>query len=136
MKSTALAAAFVVILPGVAFAAHGKVGLWSTNTTVTMSGMAPQTHAATFCMTAQDVDRDAPRSDNPDCSYDNVHVAGGTIDADMICRGQFNATGHFQSVYDSNTHYTAHITITTDQMTMINSVDGKWLKADCTGATH
>ena len=135
-KSAAVATACLLLAPVAALAAHGKVGLWSATTTVSMSGMAPQTHAATFCMTAADVSTDAPRADNPDCSYDNVHVSGGTIDADMVCHGQFNATGHFQSVYDSETHYTAHITIKTDQMTMANSVDGEWLRADCAGATH
>ncbi len=135
MKFAALAAC-VLLVPAAALAAHGKVGLWSATTTVSMAGMAPQTHAATFCMTAADVNTDAPRADNPDCTYSNVHVTGGTIEADMVCHGQINATGHIQSVYDSDTHYTAHISIKTDQMTMINSVDGKWLKADCAGATN
>lgn len=132
----ALMATVAVLLPGAALAAHGKAGLWSTTTTVTMAGVPPQTHAATYCMTAAEVASDAPPADNPDCSYRNAQASGHTYTADMVCKGKFNATGHFSSTYDSDTHYTATIAIATSGVTMTNTVEGKWLRADCTGAQH
>ncbi|HXC55705.1 MAG TPA: DUF3617 domain-containing protein [Rhizomicrobium sp.] len=131
-----LGAVTALLLPAAALAAHGKVGLWSSTTSVAIPGMPAQTHTATYCMTAAEVGSDTPRSTNPSCVYQNVHVSGHTFSADMVCKGQFNATGHFTSTYDSDTHYTAEIAIATNGMTMTNTVDGKWLKADCGGATQ
>ncbi len=135
-KSASVLLAAVLLVPGAALAAHGKVGLWSSTTTVAIPGMKPQTHAATFCMTQADVNSDAPVGGNRDCTYQNVHVSGQTYTADMVCKGQFEATGHFSSTYSSDSHYTATITINTSGMTMTNSVVGNWVKADCTGAMH
>ncbi|MBV9043956.1 MAG: DUF3617 domain-containing protein [Alphaproteobacteria bacterium] len=134
--------AFVAVLalplvPTAAWAGHGKVGLWETNTTVSMQGMPPQTHAATYCMTAAEVASDTPpASANNPCTYTNVSHAGNTITADMVCKGQMNGTGHFSTTYDTDTHYTANISIAMEGMTMTNTVEGRWLKADCAGAQH
>jgi hypothetical protein len=130
------AATMVLLAPGAALASHGKAGLWSSTTTMTMNGMPPQTHAATFCMTAAQVNADRPVSENPDCTYSNVQVSGHTMSADMVCKGKFNATGHFASTYDSDTHYTAQMSMQMQGITMNNTIEGRWVKADCAGADH
>jgi len=135
-KRIALLAGVAALLPVAALAAHGKAGLWSSTTTVDMKGMPSQTRTTTYCMTPAEVNSDAPSNRNPDCKYQNVQVSGQSFSADMVCTGQFNATGHFQSTYDSDTHYTATIAMNTSGMSMTNRIEGKWLKADCAGAAH
>jgi hypothetical protein len=130
-----LAIAAVVLAPVTALAAHGKAGLWSSTTTVSIPGQPPQTHASTYCMTPQQVASDTPAADpHSGCSYSNVHITGHTMTADMTCTGQMNATGHFTSTYDSDTHFSARIDIAMQGMSMTNAIDGHWVKADCAGA--
>lgn len=136
VKYASFLLAAVLLVPGAALAAHGKAGLWSSTTTVAIPGMQPQTHAATYCMTQAQVDSNAPPGESPGCSYTNVQVSGSTYTADMVCKGEFKATGHFSSTYSDDSHYTATITINTGGMTMTNNVVGKWVKADCAGAMH
>ena len=136
LKRILLFAGIAALAPAAALAAHGKAGLWSSTTTVTMPGMAPQSHTATYCMTPAQVNSDAPMGGNPDCTYQNVQVSGQTYTADMVCKGQFNATGRFSSTYSGDSHYTATVTINTGGMTMTNSVVGNWVKSDCAGATQ
>lgn len=136
LKRTAFALSLVVLAPASALAAHGKAGLWSSTTTANMPGMAPQSNTSTYCMTPAEVASDMPADRNPGCKYQNVSVSGRTFNADMICTGQFEATGHLTTTYDSDTHYTATMTINTGGMAMTNAVEGKWVKADCAGAQH
>lgn len=135
-KRIVLLAGVAAFVPVAALAAHGKAGLWSSTTTVDLRGMPPQSHTATYCMTQAEVNSDTPANRNPDCKYQNVQVNGHMFSADMICTGKFKATGHFQSTYDSDTHYTATVAINTGEMSMTNKIEGKWLRADCAGATH
>ncbi|MEI9993802.1 MAG: DUF3617 domain-containing protein [Rhizomicrobium sp.] len=128
--------ALAALAPVAALGGHGKAGLWSSTTTMSMPTMAAQTHSATYCMTPAEVKTDAPPPGNKECSYQNVRLQGHAMSADMVCHGQFEATGHFESDYDSDTHYTAKITIDTGGMKMTNTVEGHWLKADCAGASH
>jgi len=135
----AIAAALV---PAAALAGHGKAGLWSSTTTMTMNmpsgpNVPPQTHSATFCMTQEQVNTDAPPpSENPSCKIENVHSLGHTVTADMVCHGQMEGTGHFSTTYDSDTHYRAQFSMAMNGMTMNSAVEGTWVKADCAGAAH
>ncbi len=135
-------AALAALVPVAAFAGHGKVGLWSTDTTTTMNmpgmdNVPPQTHSATFCMTTEQVNTDVPpASENPACKMQNVHHDGHTVTADMVCHGQMEGTGHFTTTYDGDTHYKAQFSMAMNGMTMNSAIEGKWLKADCAGATH
>ena len=131
------AAAFALLAPGAALASHGKAGLWSSTSTMAMNGMPPRTTTATYCMTQAQVDSDKPApSENKDCTMTNTHTTGHTMSADMVCKGSFSATGHFESTYDSETHYTAKISMKMQDMALNTTVDGHWLKADCGGAAH
>lgn len=135
-RRMAIIAGVLALVPAAALASHGKAGLWSSTTTMVMNGMPPQTHSATYCMTPAEVNTDAPANRNPGCVYQNVHVSGHSFTADMVCHGKFEATGHFESTYDSDTHYNATIAMNTNGMTMTNKIEGRWLKADCAGAEH
>ena len=135
--------AFVAVLalplmPAAAWAGHGKVGLWETTTTVTMKDAAPQTRTGTFCMTAEQVAQEPspPNEPNSPCSYSNVSRVGNTVTADMVCTAPVAGTGHYSANYDSPTHYTSTVSMAMSGMTMTNTVDGRWVKADCAGAQH
>ncbi len=135
LKPAALLAAVLILAPGAAFAAHGKVGLWTSTTSMSMPGMPPQTQSSTYCMTAADVKADTPAADSRSgCAYENATVHGHTYSADMVCKGNFQGRGHIVSTYDNDTHFTAKITIVGEGVSMTNTVEGKWLKADCAGA--
>ena len=140
LKPAAFLAIAVLLAPCAALAAHGKVGLWTSTTNVVMPNvpnMPAQSHTATFCMTAVEVNSDAPPVDNSSgCTYRNISVQGHTYTADMVCTGQFKGTGHFSSTYDSDTHYKSTVTIVGEGFNMTNQVEGHWLKADCAGANH
>jgi hypothetical protein len=58
------------------------------------------------------------------------------MSADMTCKGAMNATGHYSSTYDSDTHFVAKINIAMQGMSMVNTIEGHWVKADCTGASQ
>jgi hypothetical protein len=135
-KRAALIAAAIFLAPAAAFAAHGKVGLWSSTTTANIPGLPPQKQTSTYCMTQAEVNSNEPVNRNPDCTYSNVRSDGRTFSADMVCKGQLNATGHLTTTYDSDTHYTASVTINTGDTSLTNAVEGKWVKADCAGAQH
>lgn len=130
-----LAMAAPLFISTAALAAHGKAGLWSSTTTVTVPGVAPQAHQSTYCMTPAQVNSDAPVSDpRSGCAYSNVRVSGQTMTADMTCTGQLSAIGHFAATYDSPTHFTASIDIAGQGFNMTNKIDGHWVKDDCAGA--
>ncbi len=130
-----VAVAALILIPVKALAAHGKAGLWSSTTTVSIPNQPPQTHSTTYCMTPQQVASDTPAADpRSGCTYSNVHVTGRTMTADMTCTGQMNASGHFTSTYDSDTHFNARIDIAMQGMSMTNAIEGHWVKADCAGA--
>jgi hypothetical protein len=121
--------------PEAAVAGHAKAGLWSTTATTTMPGMAPQTHTATFCMTAEQANAAGPPG-TPGCTMSNAHSDAQNYSADMVCTGQFNATGNVSATYDSDTHYTATTNLTTNGVSMTTRSESRWLKADCAGAEH
>jgi Protein of unknown function (DUF3617) len=134
---SAAAAVVFLLAPAAALAAHGKIGLWSSTTTMAIPGMPPQSHSATFCMTAEEVNSDIQKPDpRSGCSYQNASVRGHTFTADMTCKGQFTATGHLTSTYDSDSHFTSTVNIVGQGFNMTNNIEGKWLKADCAGASH
>jgi hypothetical protein len=132
-----LVAAGLLFAPEAALAGHAKAGLWSTTATTTVQGMGPQTHTATFCMTAEQANAAGPPGGTtPGCTMSNAHNEGQTYSADMVCSGQFNATGNVSATYDSDTHYTATTHLTTNGVSMTTQSESRWLKADCAGAEH
>ncbi|MDE2182079.1 MAG: DUF3617 domain-containing protein [Alphaproteobacteria bacterium] len=154
MKSTrflALGAALLAVAP-LAWAGHGKVGLWEItihNNSGHMSGMPDmsklppearaqmQSHHAGMmgpngmtvrhCMTAAEVNNDKPDlAHNSQCKASNIKMSGQTFSADIVCSGKtMNGKGHVQIAYTSPEHYTG-----SETMSLI--VDGQPMQHDMT----
>jgi hypothetical protein len=125
-----------------ALADHGKVGLWQVTTTVKTADAAPRSFSSEHCMTAQEVkSQEIPQnSQNKMCKLTDQQAAGKTLSAQMVCTGQAKGTGKLTVTYDSDTHYTGSLAMTTEAggqtMHMTNTFEGKWVSADCGKVTH
>lgn len=145
-----------------ALAAHGKVGLWKI--TVTMQNaavgeipeadrkrmeamgihpMGGNTVLADHCMTEAEVNNDtlsANSARQQGCEMENTTVSGQTFTGEMVCKGQMTGTGHMRVTYDSPEHYSGSMQFTGtahgQPVSMTNSYEGRWIKADCGGVTH
>ena len=151
-----------VAVPAIAMG-HGKVGLWSITVTTDMAGMPdmsklpPEAQAAmrahgvrmgghsmtvSHCMTEDEVSASHPQMHNEEeCKLANVKTGANMFSADMTCAtGEMNTTGHMEFAWDSAEHYTGKQTMTgTSGGHPINqrtSFEGRWVSADCKGATH
>ena len=155
-----LGVAFCVSVPIIAWASHGKVGLWEINVQTNMgavpgmpdmSKLPPEAQARMkamgiqmngngitmrHCMTPAEVNNDKPDlSRNKDCKTTNVRMTGRTFSADLVCTGRINGKGHIEVTYDSPEHYTALETMsgTAGGHPVNNStkMTGRWLSANC-----
>src|SRR5215475_4197567 len=124
MEKIGLVAALVLI-PGLAFAGHGKAGLWNISTTMDMGGMqmppeamarmkamgvkmpSAQTFNTQMCMTQAEVESDKlpPMGRNNDCASHIVSQTGTAMTAEMVCNGEMKGTGRMQIAYSSPEHY-------------------------------
>ena len=159
------AAAMFFAASGVAFASHGKAGLWSVQIQISgMSGMPdisrmpPEIQArmkamgmsangnvmtVQHCMTPAEVAQDIPRMDpraGKMCKFANVQTDSHTMSADMICSGEMQGTGHIAFTFDSDTHYTGVVSMTGTAgghpVDHEQKIEGHWISADCGGVTH
>lgn len=156
----------VLAAGGVAYADHGKVGLWSV--TVTMGGAAPampdmsrmppevvarmramgmsmggNSITVRHCMTAQEVTADIPHLDNHSthgCTMTNLQRSGHSMTADLVCDRDFKGTGHVEFTYDSDTHYFGHVTMTGEAdghpVNSDEKLEGHWLSPNCEAAAN
>jgi hypothetical protein len=126
--------AFLVAIPTLAYAAHGKAGLWNVSTTMQMAGMpampqippealaqmraagmqmpamggGAQTMRSQLCMTAEQVNADKPPQVGPEdsgCAWTNMRVTATQMSADLVCKGKMNGTGKVQMTYARAEHY-------------------------------
>ncbi|HEX4294561.1 MAG TPA: DUF3617 domain-containing protein [Rhizomicrobium sp.] len=125
-----------------AFAGHGKPGLWQISTKIDLGGMGamPQlspkqaaqmkalgiqipnnnTFMITHCMTPQEAAMIKPPpmgrpGHEPDCKMQNMKTDGSSVSADMVCDAKdMKGGGHFAIVYDSPEHYTGKMTMSMD----------------------
>lgn len=131
----------LALTTGQALADHGKVGLWEVTTTVRTAG--PNAMQRSFsnqhCMTAEEVkSTEIPESsDNKSCKLTDQHADGQRLTARMTCSGPAAGTGKMTVSYDSPTHYSGKLTMTTkagDQtIQMSNAFEGKWVSPNCSG---
>lgn len=163
MVVAAVAALALAGASGVAFASHGKAGLWSVNMSIAgqdtskmppnvldrmkSMGMMPNSNGGftvQHCMTAAEVADDSKMMDtssNKDCEVANRRVTGHAMTADLICKGQMTGTGHVSVNYDSDTHYTGEMSISgkTADGTPISQeqrFEGHWVSASCGSVSH
>jgi hypothetical protein len=145
------------VVPVAAFASHGKTGLWEVTNHLNMTGMMaqippdqmarmramgaqlPNGRAITtqYCVTEAQVadDKPPPLHNIKDCSFSNMKYDPHNFSADMTCAGEMQGQGHISFTYDGSEHYSgtyafngsAHGHVTS----MTNSLEGKWLSADC-----
>ena len=155
-----LGAVLGVSAPIIAWASHGKVGLWEVTVQNDMGGMSgmpdmskmpPQVRAqieamhrngttVRHCMTAAEVNNDKPNLTRAaNCKTTNVRMSGRTFSADLACTGKMNTTGHVQVTYDSPEHYTGSETINgTIHGRPVNSTtrfSARWISPNC-GNVH
>ncbi len=143
-----------------AFAGHGKPGLWQITTKMDMGGMphlTPEqaarmkamgmhistnnTFTITHCTTPQEAAMFKPPpmgrpGHEPQCKMQNMKTDGSSVSADMVCDTKdVKGGGHFALTYDSPEHYTGKITMSTDihghHTASSTSFEAKWLSADC-----
>ena len=161
-----VASAALLAAPVAALAAHGKAGLWQVAVTIgganahmpDMSSLPPDVQArmkaagvgmggntitAQRCMSAQDfVTGKLPTSGQhgKSCVTSNVRYTGNHMSVDMACSGNFTATGHIESDWDSDEHFTAVVSMTGthDGRTMTNEekIEGRFVSAECGAAGH
>ena len=156
MKRIGFAVAALILAPGMAFAGHGKAGLWNISTTMDMGGVqmppeamakmkqmgmkmpSAQTFATQMCMTQAQVDSNKPppmgRNDSG-CTSHIVSQTGTAMTAEMVCNGEMKGTGHMQIAYSSPEHYAGSYsfkgTVNGHEMSSSSSFKGDWVKADC-----
>jgi hypothetical protein len=146
--------------PIVAWASHGKPGLWEIKVQTDMdpmqgmpdmSKMPPEVRArieamhkngmtARHCMTAAEVASDKPNlSHNASCKATNVRASGQTFSADLVCSGKMSGTGHVRTTFASPDHYTSVVTMTgTASGHPVNNamkIDAHWISPNC-GKVH
>src|SRR5690242_6442533 len=123
-KSTVVVAVAVLGLAGasgVAFASHGKAGLWTVDMSIAgqdtskmppnvldrmkSMGMVPNGSGGftvQHCMTADEVADDSKMMDtsnNRDCQVANRQISGHSMTADLVCKGQMTGSGHVSVNY-------------------------------------
>ena len=143
-----------------AYAGHGKPGLWQITTKMDIGGMmqlSPKqaaqmkamgmhipnrnTFTVTHCMTPQEAAMIKPPpmgspGHEPLCKMQNMKTVGSSVSADMVCDSKdMKGGGHFAIAYDSPEHYTGKVMMSMDSRghhTASNtSFEAKWLSADC-----
>ncbi len=129
----------IAAMTGPALADHGKAGLWHVTTTVKTTGAnaTERSFSSEHCMTAQEVkSREIPQnSENKMCKLTSQQAVGKTLSAQMVCTGPAKGAGKLTVTYDSDTHYTGSLSMSTEAggqtMNMTNTFEGKWVSADC-----
>jgi hypothetical protein len=147
-------------ISAVAWASHGKAGLWEVTVRNNMDHMQgapgmpdmsqlPPAQRAQIeammargttvrhCMTEADVNNDDPYWRNQECKTTNFRRSGQTVSVDMVCTGRMTGHGHVQYTYDSPEHYSG-----TQSMSMLvrgqtaihtTNIDAHWVSVDCGG---
>ena len=151
-----LSVAALLLSPGMAFAGHGKAGLWNVSTTMNMANMqmppeameqmkkmgvkmpSARTFASQICMTQAEVDSDKlpPMSKNESgCTSHMVSQTGSSMTARTVCSGEMKGSGQMQISYSGAEHYTGSYSfkgnVNGQPMDSASSFKGDWVKADC-----
>lgn len=155
---SALIAASLVLIPAAAFAAHGRVGLWTVTTTVQMSGM-PQMppealammkahHVAVpnsgeptttqMCMTQEQVNADKPpamSNREESCDTKVLSQSAALTEAQITCHGRMDGVGHVKISWRGTDHYEGTYnfkgTMEGRPQEMSTHYTGDFVKADC-----
>jgi len=155
MKKIGLALVALVSVPEIAFAGHGKAGLWHVSTTMDMGGVqmppeargrmkamgvkmpSAQTFNTQICMTQADADSDKPPPMGRDtgCTAHIVSQTSSAMTSETVCNGEMKGTGRVQIAYSSPEHYAGSYSfkgvVHGHEMNTTSSFKGDWVKPDC-----
>lgn len=150
-----LSIAALLLSSGMAFAGHGKAGLWNVSTTMNMAMQMPpeamaqmkkmgmkmpsaRTFASQICMTQAEVDSDKlpPMGKNKSgCTSHLVSQTGSSMTAQTVCNGEMKGSGQMQISYSGAEHYTGSYNfkgnMSGQPIDTNSSFKGDWVKADC-----
>ena len=146
----------LILTPGIAFAAHGRAGLWtvtSTMETPNMPAIPPQAmemmkargapmpgqpFTTQMCMTQEMVNADKPpATHNADVSCDTkvLSTTPSAMHAQVTCKGRVNGTGDMQMSWRGTDHYESTYsfqgTAEGRPQNMVQHATGDFVKADC-----
>jgi hypothetical protein len=156
---SSLITAALVLAPSAAFAAHGKVGLWTITSTMHMANapqippealammkarhmnvpMPGQPYTSQMCMTAEEVNADKPPAMTTreiSCTTKMLSQTGSSMKSEVVCHGPaMDGVGHSEISWTGNEHYTGSYnfkgTMQGQPNEMSTSYKGDWVKADC-----
>lgn len=148
-----LAGAALLLAPGMAFAGHGKAGLWSVTSTTNMGVTLPpdvarqmkmsgtpgsRTHTSRMCMSQAEVDSSTPPHIDQDatgCATKVVSATANSMSSQTVCDGNMKGTGTMKITYTGDAAYAGAYdfngTLAGNPTRMSTTFKGKWLKADC-----
>jgi hypothetical protein len=152
----ALMGTALILTPGIAFAAHGKAGLWTVTSQMEMKGMPqmpPEAMAmmkargmpmpgapftTQMCMTQEQVNADKPpafSNREESCDTKVLTQSPGAMSAQMTCHGRVEGVGHMEMSWRGNEHYegTYNFKGTAEgrPQDMTTHYSGDFVKADC-----
>jgi hypothetical protein len=153
-----LAAASLVLVPAAAFAAHGKVGLWTVTSTMQMSNMpqippealammkahhmaipgSGQPNIIQMCMTQEQVNADKPpamSNREESCDTRVINQSPSLMEAEITCHGRMDGVGHVKVSWRGNEHYEGMYnfkgTMEGHPQEMTTHYSGDFVKSDC-----
>jgi hypothetical protein len=155
---SALIAASLVLVPAAAFAAHGRVGLWTITSTMQMSN-APQIppealammkarhlpipnsgepFTTQMCMTQEQVNADKPpamNNRNESCDTKVLNQSPALMEAEITCHGRMTGVGHLKISWRGSDHYEGMYnfkgTMQGHPQEMTTHYTGDFVKTDC-----
>lgn len=150
-----LSVAALLLSSGIAFAGHGKAGLWNVSTTMNTAMQMPpeameqmkkmgmkmpsaRTFASQICMTQAEADSDKlpPMGKNESgCTSHLVSQTSSSMTAQTVCNGEMKGSGQMQISYSGAEHYIGSYSfkgnMSGQPIDTNSSFKGDWVKADC-----
>lgn len=153
-----LLATILVLVPAMAYAAHGKAGLWTVTSTMDLPNMPPvppnvqammkarhvaipnsgQPFVTQMCMTEEEVNADKPppiNNGNEHCDTKVLNQSPAIMEAEITCHGRVDGVGHVKVNWSSNEHYEGMYNfkgaMQGHPQDMITHFSGDFVKSDC-----
>jgi hypothetical protein len=154
-----LIATSVLLVPAVAWAAHGRAGLWNISTTMqmpnmpqmppealammkargmSMPGMGGAPVVSQICMTQEEVNADKPpqmKNNEMNCTTKVLNQTSSSVTAETTCHGRMEGVGRSQVSWRGNDHYEGTYSFKGSmegrQQEMTSRFTGDFVKADC-----
>jgi hypothetical protein len=154
-----LIATSVLLVPAVAWAAHGRAGLWNISTTMqmpnmpqmppealammkargmSMPGMGGAPVVSQICMTQEEVNADKPpqmKNNEMNCTTKVLNQTSSSVTAETTCHGRMEGVGRSQVSWRGNDHYEGTYSFKGSMegrpQEMTSHFAGDFVKADC-----